>query len=82
MVLNSCNDPVPFNGNIEMHGHIISEKWCNRTSLLCKTFIEMSFNRSYSIGITDGNLAHAAGLFVDQANVCAEPHATFVIFLP
>ena len=36
----------------------------------------------YSMGICDGVLPALTGLLVDQASVCALPHATFVIFLP
>jgi hypothetical protein len=70
-------------GNIVMHGQISSAKWYRRISLRCSTHVGMSCSRSYSRGATDGRRAHAElALLVDQASVCADPHATFVIFLP
>lgn len=82
MLRNSCKELSPVMGNMAMQGQISSEKCCSSTSLLCSTHIGMSRSRSYSNGAKFGNLVHTFELLVDQANVCAEPQATFVIFLP
>jgi hypothetical protein len=36
----------------------------------------------YSMGIEFGILPALTGLLVDQAKLCADPHATLLIFLP
>lgn len=60
----------------------ISEKWCNIIRRFRSVTVGMLCKLLYSIGIESGSFPEFTALDVDQAKVCADPHATRLIFLP
>jgi len=72
--------PSPSIGNMATPGQNNSEKWCSRTRRLRNAGSWKSRTKSYSKGVLTGRRLADTGLFVLQASVWAEPHATCVIF--
>ena len=68
--------------NMGREGQNRSEKWCSSTKRFRSDAMHKLCRWFSSMGIAVGSRPALTGLWVDQARLWAEPHATRLIFLP